>query len=168
MRYAPAAIALSLLVAVTASVGRAGDVAPADPRVDALLSAGRAQLDAGNSESAVGVFESALALDPGHIGTYLALGDAERAMGMPGKAIHYYREALSRDPNNLAAISGEGSAFADTGAVDRARGNLARLEGLCGTSCGAAKSLSAVIARGPLPRVVSADSVKPEPKVESN
>lgn len=168
MRYYPAAIALSLLVAVTASVGQARDTAPSDPRVSTLLASGNASLSAGDTETAIGLFESALALDPGHIGTYVALGEAERKANMPGKAIHYFREALSRDPNNLSAISGEGEALADKGAIDRARGNLARLEGLCGKSCSEVQALSTTIARGPLPRVVSADSVKPEPKVESN
>ncbi|MDE2561713.1 MAG: tetratricopeptide repeat protein [Sphingomonadales bacterium] len=168
MRYYPAAIALSLLVAVTASVGQARETAPADPRVSALLASGQSRLSAGDTEGAIGLFESALALDPGHAGTYIALGDAERSAGMPGKAIHYFREALSRDPNNLAAISGEGEALADKGAIDRAKGNLARLEGLCGKSCGEVQALTSAIARGPLPRVVAADTVKPEPKVESN
>ena len=168
MRYYPAAIALSMLAAVTASVGQARDVEPADPRVNTLLASGEAQLSAGEKNAAIGSFESALALDPGHVATFVALGNAERSNGMPGKAIHYYREALSRDPNNVSAISGEGEALADKGALDRAKGNLARLEGLCGKSCDASKALAATIARGPMPRVVSAESVKPEPKVESN
>lgn len=168
MRYYPAAIALSLLVAVTASGGQARDAAPSDPRVSALLVSGQERLAAGDTQGAIGLFESALALDPGHVGTYIALGEAERSADMPGKAIHYFREALSRDPNNLAAISGEGEALADKGAIDRAKGNLARLQGLCGKTCSEAQALSTTIARGPLPQVVSADSVKPAPKVESN
>ncbi|MFX8906910.1 tetratricopeptide repeat protein, partial [Acinetobacter baumannii] len=92
-------------------------------------------------------FEAALTVDPGYIGTYLALGDAARRSGLQGKAIHYYREALERDPNNIGAISGVGAAMGETGAIDTARGNLARLPGLCGRACPETDQLAAAIAR---------------------
>ncbi|MFX8903237.1 hypothetical protein ABTM99_20290, partial [Acinetobacter baumannii] len=79
----------------------------------------------------------------------------------------YYREALERDPNNIGAISGEGAAMVEKGAIDKARGNLARLQGLCGRACPETDQLAAAIARGPAPRVVSAETVKPQPVVES-
>lgn len=168
MRYMPLAIALSLLVLVTGSAGTAGVSVPTDPRAKSLVEAGRSLLMQGDIEGATDSFEAALAVDPGNPATYLALGDAARAAGMQGKAIHYYREALERDPNNLAALSGEGGAMAEKGALDKARGNLARLEGLCGRICPEAQSLAGVIAKGPIARVVSADAVKPEPQVEEN
>ncbi len=87
---------------------------------------------------------------------------------MQGKALHYYREALKSDPQNLLAISGEGAALVEKGAVDKARRNLARLQGLCGDGCDATRSLAAAIAKGPAPRVVTAEEVKPEPVVSEN
>ena len=168
MRYMPAALALSLLVAVTGSAGsaRVGEVT--DPRARSLIDAGRGLLSHGDVEAATDSFEAALAVDPGDPDTYLALGDAARSAGLQGKAIHYYREALIRDPNNLAALSGEGGAMAEKGALDKAKGNLARLEGLCGRTCPESEQLAGVIAKGPIAKVVSADAVKPEPAVESN
>ena len=168
MRYLPAAIALSLLVAVTGSAGLAGVAAPTDPRARALIETGRSLLGRGDVEAATDSFEAALTIDPGNPATYLALGDAARAAGMQGKAIHYYREALNRDPHNLAALSGEGGAMAEKGAIEKAKGNLARLEGLCGRSCPEVQQLADIIAKGPVARVVSADAVKPEPEVEAN
>lgn len=168
MRYAPAALALSLLVAVTGSMGSAKVGDPLDPRAQSLLTEGHAALQRGEVNAAVDSFEAALAVDPGHVGTYLALAEAARKNGMQGKAIHYYRQALARDPNNLAAISGEGGAMVEKGAVDKAKGNLARLEGLCGKSCSEVEQLSGAIARGPMPRVVSADATKQQPVIENN
>ena len=168
MRYMPLGVVLSLLVAVTGSSGSAGVSLPTDPRAKALVETGRELLGRGDVEAATDSFESALAVDPGNPATFLALGDAARASGMQGKAIHYYREALERDPNNLAALSGEGGAMAEKGAIEKAKGNLARLEGLCGRNCPEAQSLASVIAKGPVARVVSADAVKPDPVVEDN
>jgi hypothetical protein len=87
---------------------------------------------------------------------------------MQGKALHYYRQALTAEPGNLMAISGEGAALAEKGAIEKARRNLARLEGLCGDNCEATRELSAAIAKGPSPRVVSAEAVKPDPVVTQN
>jgi tetratricopeptide (TPR) repeat protein len=168
MRYMPLGLALSLLVAVTGSAGTAGVSQPSDPRAKALIETGRDLLGRGDIEAATDSFEAALAVDPGNPATFLALGDAARAAGMQGKAIHYYREALKRDPNNLAALSGEGGAMAEKGALEKAKGNLARLEGLCGRNCPESQNLANVIAKGPIARVVSADAVKPDPIVEDN
>lgn len=168
MRFAPAACALALLVAVTGSAGSARVGQSSDPRARALLDTGRAVLVRGDVEAATDSFEAALTVDPGNADAYIALGDAARAAGLQGKAIHYYREALSRDPGNLAALSGEGVAMAEKGALEKARGNLARLEGLCGRACPQAAQLASVIAKGPIAKVVSADAVKPDPKVEDN
>lgn len=168
MRYFAPMLSLSLVLAVTGSMGEAHDNAPTDPRAQALLALGRAALAAGNVEAATDSFESALTVDPGHAGTLVALGDAARKAGLPGKAIHYYRAALDADPNDLAAIAGEGGAMAEKGALDKARSELARLEGLCGKSCAETRSLADAIARGPAAKVVSADAVKPKPVAEAN
>lgn len=168
MRYMPAAAALSLLALVTGSMGSARVSDNVDPRAQALLAEGREQLGKGNVDSATDSFEAALAADPGHVATYIALAEAARKAGLQGKAIHYYREALERDPNNLAAISGEGGALAEKGALEKARASLARLEGLCGKACGETAALSSAIARGPAPKVVTAEAVTPQPTVENN
>jgi Tfp pilus assembly protein PilF len=168
MRYFPVALALSLALAVSGSMGQARSTGPVDPRAGELLSSGRSALAHGDVDAATDAFESALAVDPGYPGTLVALGDAARRAGMPGKAIHYYRVALDRDANDLAALSGEGGAMAEKGALAKARDDLARLEGLCGKTCPEARALSDAITRGPAPKVVAAEAVKPQPVTQAN
>lgn len=168
MRYAPIALALSLVVGVTGSMGVAKSSAPNDPRVEALLKDGRAALAKGDVAAATDSFEAALVIEPANNAALLALADAARRDGLQGKAIHYYREVLSRDPNNVVAISGEGGAMVEKGALEKARRNLTRLEGLCGKGCAETAELSAAIARGPAPKVVSAEAKMPSEQVETN
>ena len=161
MRYAPAAVALSLLVGVTASVGY-GAPRAASPAAAALEKSGQAQLNAGKVQDATDTFEAALAVDPGYTPLYLDLAEAARQQGLQGKAIHYYREALAREPGNLAAISGEGQAMVEKGAVEKARRNLAKLQSMCGDKCPETAQLAAAIAKGPQQRVLTAEAVMPD------
>jgi tetratricopeptide (TPR) repeat protein len=165
MRYYPAALALSLLAAVTASAAFSAAPQPLDPRAAALVQQGRTALGSGQVDQAIDSFESALTIAPGDAGIYLHLAEATRRQGLQGKALHYYREVLERDPQNLAAISGEGAALVEKGAVEKAKRNLARLQGLCGDRCEETQTLSAVLAKGPAPVVIAAESLKPDPVV---
>ncbi|MGZ3195774.1 MAG: tetratricopeptide repeat protein [Croceibacterium sp.] len=167
MRYAPAALALSLVVAVTASVGQGADRQP-DPRAAALVAEGKSQLAAGQPAAAVDSFEAALAVDPAYTAVYLELGEAARAQGLQGKAIHYYREALARDPKNVAALSGEGKAMLEKGAVEKAKRNLAELQSICGGSCNEAQQLAVAIQNRPQQPVLTAEAVVPDPLVTQN
>ena len=168
MRYTPAAVVLSLLAAVTASVSFSAPQRPLDSRAAALLAQGRQALAAGQADAAVDAFEAALVVQPGSVPVLLDLAEATRRQGMQGKALHYYREALESDPANVQAISGEGAALAEKGAIEKARRNLSRLEGLCGANCEATRQLAAAIGKGPAPRVVSAEAVKPAPVITEN
>lgn len=165
MRFAPAAAALSLIVAVQASVGFATDRAP-DPRAVALATQGRAELSAGHTQEAIDAFEAALVVDPSFNAVLLNLAEAARADGLQGKAIHYYREALKRDPNSLAAIAGEGEALVEKGAVERARENLSVLKSRCGETCGETQQLAAAISAGP--QIMTAEAVVPDNGVTQN
>ena len=167
MRYYPAAIALSLVAAVTASVGYGAEREP-DPRASALVQEGRSELASGQTQAAIDSFEAALAVDPAYTPIYLDLAEAARGSGLQGKAIHYYREALEREPNNFAAISGEGEALLEKGAVEKARRNLAQLESLCGGQCEETRELAAALQRGPQPAVLTAEAVTPSTTVTQN
>ncbi|MGH6788015.1 MAG: tetratricopeptide repeat protein [Novosphingobium sp.] len=168
MRFAPAAAALSLLVAVSASVGYSAPPSALDPRAAALLAQGRAEVAAGRADDAIDAFEAALAVQPGSVAVYLELANATRLQGMQGKALHYYRQALARDPQNPLAIAGEGVALVEKGALEKARRNLARLEQLCGADCAPTRDLAAALAKGPAQRVVTAEQIKPQPVVTTN
>ena len=167
MRFSPPAAALSLALALTASVAWSAPP-PVTARAQALVNEGRAALAAGQADNAVDAFEAALTLQPGHPAILVALAEATRKQGMQGKALHYYREVLAGDPQNLSAIAGEGQALVEKGAVEKAKRNLTKLQGLCGNSCGEAQALAAAIARGPAERVVTAEAVTPKPVANPN
>lgn len=167
MRYFPAALALSLMVGVTASVGDAETV-KLNPRAAALVAEGRADMAAGRFQDAVGAFEAALTVAPGQPDIYLELAEVARREGLQGKAIHFYREALEREPNNYSAIAGEGEALVEKGAVEKAKRNLAKLESMCGEGCSQTRKLASAIEAGPKPKVLTAEAVTPDPEVTQN
>lgn len=178
MRFAPAAAALSLLLAVTASVSAVAEP-EASPRAAMLIAQGDAALLEGRSQDAIDAFEAALAVDPAYTPLFIDLAEVARIEGLQGKAIRYYREALTRDPGNFAALAGEGQAMVEKGAVEKARQNLAKLESLCGNSCAETQSLAAAIASPPIrtanltpsnkapPNQISGDQAD-EPDVQAN
>ena len=168
MRFAPAAAALSLALALTASVSWGQQRDPA-PQAAMLIAEGKAALQQGEVQGAIDAFEAALAVDPGYTPTLLHLADAARAEQLQGKAIGYYREALDRDPRNLAAIAGEGEALAEKGAIQKAEATLARLESLCGESCPETRELQAAIAAGAAQPVQTAEvTLSDEQKAMAN
>lgn len=159
MRYAPAAIALSLLAGLTASVGYGATRHP-DARAVALVQQGHAAVQAGDMQAAIGNYESALVLDPAYGQAFIDLGHAVMREGLDGKALHYFRQAQQRDPGNYAAIAGEGEALAAKGAEKDAQKTLAKLQTMCGKTCPEAQQLAAAIARGPK-KVETAEAEKP-------
>jgi Tfp pilus assembly protein PilF len=154
MRFAPVAAALSLFLATTASVSTANERDP-EPRAAMLIAQGQAALEADDTQAAIDAFEAALVVDPGYTPIFIHLARAARLDGLQGKAIRYYREALARDPGNFAAISGEGEALVEKGAVEKAQRNLSRLESLCGDTCPETLALRASIAAGPPARLAA-------------
>ena len=125
-------------------------------------------MESGDTQGAVDSFEAALAVDPAYSAVYLELAEAARREGLQGKAIHYYREALQHEPNNLAAITGEGEAMVEKGAVEKAKQNLAKLESICGEGCVETQELASAIAAGPKQKVLTAEAVTPDPAVTQN
>ncbi|MGB3472701.1 MAG: hypothetical protein WBA51_17940 [Erythrobacter sp.] len=154
MRFAPAAAALSLFLATTASVTIAQDRAP-DARAASLILQGEAALNAGETQAAIDAFEAALSVDPGYTPIFIKLAEAARQDGLQGKAIRFYREALARDPENFAAIAGEGAALVEKGALEKAKRNLARLQSKCGDTCPETVALQSTIAAGPPARLAA-------------
>lgn len=170
MRFAPAAAALSLVFAATSSVTTADDRAP-DPRAAALVAEAKAALAAEDTQSAIDSLEAALAVDPGYTPIFLELAEVARVEGLQGKAIRYYREALARDPGNFAAISGEGAALVEKGALEKAKRNLAQLQSLCGSTCPETIALRSSIAIGTetgTPGRLAVENVAPDDSVVSN
>ena len=168
MRYYPAAAALSLALAMTASVSLGQESASGDPAALALIAEGRAALAEGEAQAAIDAYEAALAVDPAYTPIYVELAEAARANGLQGKAIRYYRTAIERNPRDFAAIAGEGAAFVERGALDRAQANLDRLESQCGAGCAETQALAAKIDAGSDSAVLAAEAVTPDATVTQN
>jgi len=158
MRFSPIVLTLAFAAATMASAGngqRPDD--QIDPRSTALVQRAQAQSAAGNYDEANNLLETALAVDPRNRGAYIALGRVAQAQRLPGKAVRYYADALRMEPNDVNALAGQGEAYVQRGAVERARRNLARVQTLCGrNACPQAQQLAAVIQRGPPADVLAA------------
>lgn len=139
-------LATAVALALTASAAGAaqGDdaVSPVSQR---LTQSAFASLNAKNYAAAIDDFETALAVDPKNRSAFIGLARVAQAQGLPGKAVKYYREALQLDPNDLAALEGQGQAFAERGAKARAQANLDRIRTLCRGDCASAKRLETAI-----------------------
>lgn len=143
MRFSPAAIALSLTLAMISSAsigGRADD--DIDPRSVALVQSGNEAMKAGAVEDAIGWFETALAVDPRNRAAYIAMAGAVKTQGLNGKAISFYKEALEIEPNDQVALVGQAEAMIGKGAIEPARKNIARLKMLCRSDCVAVDRLA--------------------------
>lgn len=150
MRFLPIALTVALAGATMASAGygqRADD--QVDPRSLAMVQEAQTLSAAGRHNDAIDLLESALAIDPGNRGAYIALARVAQAQRLPGKALRYYADALRLEPNDINAIGGQGEAYVQRGAVDRARANLERVRRLCRQACPQADQLAAAINRGP-------------------
>ena len=121
MRLTPIVLSLAIAGATLASAGmgqRPDD--QIDPRSTALVEQGRQHAAAGRHNEAIDHFETALAVDPRNRAAYVALARVAQAQRLPGKAIGYYADALRIEPNDQAALAGQGEAYVQRGAVERA------------------------------------------------
>ena len=166
MRFSPAAIALSLVLATVSSVSysQTADVEVKQRSVEFMQLGEKAQNE-GNLELATDLFETALAVDPRNGSAFIALAQIARVQGLPGKSIRLYREALILDPNNLDALAGQGESLVERGAVEKAKLNLSRIKTLCRTKCEQTDQLATVITRSETGPVMSAQAVTPKPQV---
>ena len=158
MRFTPIVLSLAIAAATMASAGqgqRPDD--QIDPRSTSLVQQAQAQTASGRYDDAIDLLETALAVDPRNRAAYIALGRVAQAQRLPGKAVRYYADALRMEPNDVNALAGQGEAYVQRGAVERARRNLARVQTLCGrNACPQAQQLAAMIQRGPPADVLAA------------
>ena len=167
MRFTPIALSLALAAATIASSGhgqRPDD--QIDPTSAALVRQGQGHAAAGRHNEAIDLFETALAVDPRNRAAYVALARVAQAQRLPGKAIRLYADALRLEPNDVAALAGQGEAFVQRGAVERARRNLERVQSLCARPCPPAQQLAATIERGPPAEVLAAQQPEQAPPPE--
>ncbi len=129
MRLMPIALTLAIAATTMASAGlgqRADD--QVDPRSAAMVEQARSLSAAGRHNEAIDLLETALAIDPGNRGAYVALGRVAQAQRLPGKAIRLYNDALRLDPNDVNALAGQGVLSKELNCL-RSRGNQRRPAG---------------------------------------
>ena len=170
MRLTPIALSVAIALATMASAGHGQKPDDQiDPRSLALAQEAQTLGQAAKYQEAIDLLESALAVDPRNRQAYIGLARIAQDQKLPGKAIRFYNEALKLEPNDIGAVAGQGEAYVQRGAVERARRNLERLETLCAGSCPQVATLTAAIAKGPPPEVLTAQApatVVPPPAVE--
>lgn len=161
------ALALALLTVSSVSLGKKPD-SVIDARSVALAAQGDTLIGEGKYGEAIDQLETALAVDPKNRTAIILLARAADKQGLPGKAIRLYREALLIEPNDVVALSGQGEALVQKGAMARARENLVKITKICPTNCPEQTKLASVIEKAASTPVVSAEAVKPKPVVTQN
>lgn len=154
---------------ILASLPTASDAQRADndilPRSIALQQEGVKAQGAGDLDGAIDYYESALAADPRNRSAIIALAQVARVQGLPGKAIGLYREAQLLEPNDIVALTGEGEALAEKGALELAREKLAEAQRVCKSNCPQVAALEKAILSSDSKRVVAAEALAPKPVV---
>ena len=120
-----------------------------------LLRQGEAHLAAGRLIEADDALETALAVDPRNRAAFNTLAKVATKQKLFGQAIRFTNKALALEPNDVEALSVQGEAMVELGAVARARTNLVKLQKLCPAGCRQLASLNAAITRGPTVAVAS-------------
>jgi len=166
MRFTPATLALAALLATVSSagIGQRPDT-QIEPLSVEWVKQGDAAVTSGDLAAATDAYETALAVDPRNRAAYIALAQVARKQGLQGKAIRLYREALLIDPTDVQALSGQGQAMVEKGAIAKAQENLARVKSICKDNCAPAVQLSAAIDKGAPQTALTAKDVTPAPKV---
>ncbi|MGF1550055.1 MAG: tetratricopeptide repeat protein [Sphingomonadaceae bacterium] len=164
MRITPIAVSIGLALATMASAGHGQKPDDQiDPLSLALSRQGEALTTAGRYSEARDALETALAVDPRNRAAFIGLARIAQNLQLPGKAIRYYGRALALEPNDLGALSGQGEALVQRGAIERAKQNLARIRALCKTNCPQAMTLAETIAAGPPAGVATAQAESAPP-----
>jgi Tfp pilus assembly protein PilF len=169
MRFSPAAIALSLTLAMisSAGIGKKADH-EIDPASLMMMQKGDAALTAKKNDEAVNWYETALAVDPRNRAAYIGMARAVKAQGLNGKAIRFYKEALALEPNDTVALTEQAEAMIAKGALGPAKANLARLRFLCSGDCRNVDQLAIAINKTPEKPVLQASAVEIKPVVSES
>lgn len=154
--FAAGCAALSLAIAAPAlavgsggSAGGAGSASSAgNAGSTAQIKTAERQIRRGNYVAATETLRQIVEAQPKNADAWNLLGYVARKRGKFRDAERYYATALEIDPNHVGALEYQGELFVQTGRVDQARANLARLARVCGR-CEAWRELDEAIRGGP-------------------
>ena len=140
-------LVLAVIIAAlfSPSVFAAGSYDP-PPNADERLKKAIKHIDSGRYDRAISELRKAANLRPENADIQNYLGFAYRKSGKLEASGKHYARALELDPNHKGALEYQGELFLMTGAAEKARANLVRLEVLCPEGCSELTDLKAAIA----------------------
>ena len=138
---------LAVMVAsfLSSPVFSAGSYDP-PPNADERLKKAIKHIDREQFDRAISELRKAADLRPKNADIQNYLGFAYRKSGKLEASGNHYAKALQLDPDHKGALEYQGELFLMTGALEKARANLARLEVLCPSGCSELSDLKAAIA----------------------
>ncbi len=116
------------------------------PNADERLKKAIKHIDREQFDRAISELRKAADLRPKNADIQNYLGFAYRKSGKLEASGNHYSKALQLDPDHKGALEYQGELFLMTGALEKARANLARLEVLCSSGCSELTDLKAAIA----------------------
>ena len=93
----------------------------------------KALVDAGKYDDALPALVTITTDDPQNADAWNLLGFTHRMLGHNDESAQAYLVVLDINPNHLGALEYQGELFINTGKMDLAKANLAKLQSLCGT-----------------------------------
>ena len=138
-------LAVMMASFLSAPVFSAGSYDP-PPNADERLKKAIKHIDREQYDRAISELRKAADLRPKNADIQNYLGFAYRKSGKLEASGNHYAKALQMDPNHKGALEYQGELFLMTGAPEKARANLARLEVLCPSGCSELSDLKAAIA----------------------
>jgi Flp pilus assembly protein TadD len=127
-----AVLSLCSLVAAPAFAVGTDDGSTAAADVSAYDEA-KAAVDAGDYATALPMLASLTSADPQNANAWNLLGYSHRKLGQLEDAAQAYAVALEINPDHLGALEYQGEMFVETGQLELAKANLARLKAICGS-----------------------------------
>ena len=116
------------------------------PNADERLKKAIKHIDREQYDRAISELRKAADLRPKNADIQNYLGFAYRKSGKLEASGNHYAKALQMNPDHKGALEYQGELFLMTGALEKARANLARLEILCPSGCPELTELKAAIA----------------------
>jgi Flp pilus assembly protein TadD len=99
------------------------------------MSEARADIQAKDWADAIDKLKLIIADNSNNADAYNLLGYSYRNLGDLKRAQQAYVKALKLDPNHTGALEYQGVLYVMLGEIDKAKANLAKIEGICGTTC---------------------------------
>lgn len=112
---------------------------------EAMITA-RTYIEQGELKKATKQLRKVVKQDKSNADAWNLLGYSWRKLDKTRKSKKAYARALKLDPNHKGALEYQGELFIKIGDLDKAKGNLARLETLCPTGCDELENLTSALA----------------------